>query len=57
MRKPIIIILLILNAIVLLGQLWPEGAPPFARIVNILFLVGSFLFFLAALLRDKAGNH
>ena len=28
-------ILLVLNAIVLLGQVWPEGAPPFARVVNI----------------------
>ncbi|MES2765974.1 MAG: hypothetical protein V4642_08905 [Bacteroidota bacterium] len=45
MRKAVVIILLILNTIVLLGQLWPEGAPPFARIVNILFLVGSFVFF------------
>jgi hypothetical protein len=56
MRKAVIITLLILNAIVLLGQLWPEGAPPFARIVNILFLIGSFAFFLATLLRDRAGN-
>lgn len=32
-------ILLVLNAIVLLGQIWPEGAPPFARVVNIGVLV------------------
>ena len=32
-------VLLVLNAIVLLGQLWPEGAPPFARVVNIVVLV------------------
>ena len=31
-------ILLVLNAIVLLGQVWPEGAPPFARVVNIAVL-------------------
>ena len=40
-----ILILLVLNVIVLVGQLWPEGAPPFARAVNILFLVGTLLFF------------
>lgn len=41
-----LIILLILNSVVLLGQIWPEGAPPFARVVNIIFLAASFLFFL-----------
>ncbi len=34
-NKPFLIILLLLNAMVLLGQLWPEGAPPFAGVVNI----------------------
>lgn len=48
-KKPIIIILLILNIIVLLGQVWPEGAPPFARTVNIVFLAGSLLYFIMAL--------
>jgi len=38
---------MVLNAVVLLGQVWPEGAPPFARIVNIVFLVLSFLFFIS----------
>lgn len=33
--------LVIPNAIVLLGQLWPEGAPPFARVVNIAFLAAN----------------
>ncbi len=45
MKKALLIILLILNVIVLLGQIWPAGAPPFARVVNIIFLTGSFLFF------------
>lgn len=36
--RAIPIILIVLNAVVLLGQLWPEGAPPFARVVNIVFL-------------------
>ncbi|MBL7950457.1 MAG: hypothetical protein JNM62_01950 [Flavobacteriales bacterium] len=49
MNKPILIILLVLNAIVLLGQLWPEGAPPFARMVNITFLVAVMLFLLRTL--------
>lgn len=53
MKKTILIILLILNAVVLLGQIWPEGVPPFARVVNIIFLIGSFLFFIKALLGDK----
>ncbi|MBL7910876.1 MAG: hypothetical protein JNJ41_07475 [Bacteroidia bacterium] len=53
MKKTILIILLILNAVVLLGQIWPEGVPPFARVVNIIFLIGSFLFFIKALSGDK----
>jgi len=46
-RKIAIIILIVLNVIVLLGQLWPEGAPPFARIVNIIFLIASLAFFIS----------
>lgn len=34
-------VLVVLNGVVLLGQLWPEGAPPFARAVNIAFLVAN----------------
>ena len=45
MRKVLLVILIVLNSVVLLGQLWPEGAPPFARIVNIGFLVLSLGFF------------
>ncbi|MGE0190581.1 MAG: hypothetical protein AB7T63_00940 [Planctomycetota bacterium] len=41
-------ILLILNVVVLLGQLAPEHAPPFARVVNIVFLVGSLAWFVDA---------
>lgn len=37
--RALLLVLILLNAVVLLGQLWPTGAPPFARIVNILFLV------------------
>lgn len=44
---------MLLNAVVLLGQLWPEGAPPFARIVNIVFLLAV----LGYLLRELLGKH
>ena len=44
-RKPVLIMLVVLNVVVLLGQLWPEGAPPFARVVNILFLILSLAYF------------
>ncbi len=53
-KKPIIFILIVLNLVVLLGQIWPEGAPPFARVVNILFLVGTLIFFLFTLVKKKA---
>lgn len=53
MNKTILILLCLLNAIVLLGQLWPEGAPPFARTVNIIFLTGSLIYFLRAVLIGK----
>ena len=45
-RKTLIVILIILNSIVLLGQIYPEGAPSFARAVNIVFLVLSLIFFI-----------
>ncbi|MCF8373402.1 MAG: hypothetical protein K9H64_17420 [Bacteroidales bacterium] len=46
-NRIVLIVLIILNGIVLLGQVWPEGAPPFARIVNIIFLIFSMVFFLS----------
>jgi hypothetical protein len=55
--RPLVILLIVLNCIVLLGQLWPEGAPPFARAVNILFLVLSLAYFATTLRgRGAAGN-
>lgn len=48
-RKAFLILLVIVNAMVLLGQLWPEGAPPFARVVNIFFLAASLGYFVAEL--------
>ncbi len=50
-KKPILIVLVILNFMVLLGQLWPEFAPPFASTVNILFLVFCLLFLIGELVR------
>ncbi|MCF6132946.1 hypothetical protein [Flavobacterium wongokense] len=50
-KKTLLIVLTILNFVVLLGQLWPEEAPPFASTVNILFLVFSLLFFIGELVR------
>jgi hypothetical protein len=51
--RTFLIVLIVLNCIVLLGQLWPEGAPPFARAVNVLFLVLSLFYFLVEL---RAGD-
>ena len=48
-RRFVVVLLLVLNAVVLLGQLWPEGAPPFAWTVNVAFLSANLLFLLAAL--------
>jgi len=52
-HRTILIVLIVLNLIVLLGQVWPEGAPPFARTVNILFLIGSLMFFISMLRRKR----
>jgi hypothetical protein len=45
LKKFTLILLLIMNAVVLLGQIWPQGAPPFARTVNIIFLTSSLVYF------------
>ena len=44
-HRALLAALLLLNCVVLLGQIWPEGAPPFARAVNIAFLAGSLAYF------------
>ncbi len=49
--RALLLLLLVLNVVVLLGQVWPAGAPPFARVVNIAFLVLSLAYFLDALRR------
>lgn len=48
-----LIFLIVLNCLVLLGQLWPEGAPPSARMVNIFFLIGSLAYFVIQLKRPS----
>ena len=48
MKKALVLALVVLNLVVLLGQLWPEGAPPFARAVNVAFLVANLAFLVAA---------
>jgi hypothetical protein len=53
MKKPLCIVLLLANCLVLLGMLWPEGAPPFAATVNLVTLVANVVAF-AVLLRGPA---
>jgi hypothetical protein len=48
LKKFFLIILLVLNVLVLLGQLWPAAAPPFARTVNLIFLTSSLVYFALA---------
>lgn len=52
--RPLLVILSLLNALVLLGQIWPAGAPPFARGVNLLFLGGSLCAYLYLLRKRPA---
>ena len=52
-QRVIATLLVVLNLIVLLGQVWPEGAPPFARTVNIAFLAGNLVFLLNALMAGR----
>lgn len=52
MSKPhrmLLIGLTVIGLLVLLGQLWPAGAPPFARVVNIAFVATALAYFVARL--------
>jgi len=49
-------LLALANAMVLLGQLWPEGAPPFAYHVNAGTLAIDVLVFLFLFLRAGGGG-
>ena len=44
-NKYITFLLFGMNIPVLAGQLWPSGAPPFARTVNIVFLSATLVVF------------
>lgn len=52
-NKFFLALLILLNVMVLTGQLWPEGAPPFARTVNIIFLLLSLVYFVYTISRKK----
>jgi hypothetical protein len=54
--RPLLILLIVLNAVVLLGQLWPAGAPPFARAVNVVFLLLSLGVFVSMWLGGTKGG-
>lgn len=49
----LLVVLILGNAMVLLGQVWPEGAPPFARSVNIAVLGADLLYLLSSLFARK----
>lgn len=52
-NRIIVVVLVILNSVVLLGQLWPEGVPPFAMTVNVLTLILNLLFLVMLLIKKK----
>ena len=51
--KVFIGVMVVLNLMVLIGQIWPEGAPPFARTVNIVFLSASLIYFTSRLPKSR----
>jgi hypothetical protein len=46
-------ILLSMNCLVLLGQVWPQGAPPFAGTVSLAFHVLTFILLVSLLFGRK----
>jgi hypothetical protein len=48
-----LVILILTNIMVLLGQIWPEGVPPFAKTVNISFLCLTLVYFILLLAKNK----
>ncbi|MEA5108913.1 hypothetical protein SDC9_14844 [bioreactor metagenome] len=53
MKRVILIVMLVLNLLVLLGQLWPAGAPPFAAVVNIAFLLLTLILIVYLLVKQR----
>ncbi len=43
-KKIGLIVLVVLNIMVLIGQIWPEHTPRFARLINISFLILTLLY-------------
>lgn len=54
-KRTFILILLVLNIIVLIGQLWPEGVPPFANVVNMITLGLNISFLMTLIKGPKTG--
>ena len=52
-KKSVLGLLILMNFLVLAGQLWPEEAPSFTHPVTIAFLIFSLLFFLGQFSRTK----
>lgn len=52
-KRIILIVLIVLNFMVLFGQIWPEGAPPFAKIVNISTLILNIVFLVSLIFLKK----
>lgn len=51
--RSVLVLLVVLNAIVLLGLVWPEGAPPFARVVDVVTLSGNIAVFVASIIAGR----
>ena len=52
-RAILLAVLILANGVVLLGQILPEKAPPFARTVNLCFLSGNLLWLAGSLFHRK----
>lgn len=52
-KKSVLILLILLNCIVLLGQIWPQGAPPFAGAVNVATLILNLILFTIFLIKKR----
>lgn len=53
LNRTILTLLIVFNCMVLVGQIWPAGAPPFARWVNIFTLVADISFLMSLLRQSK----
>jgi hypothetical protein len=51
LKKIFLAIVILLNVMVLMGQIWPEGVPPFAKTINIIFLSLSLLILISIFIK------